>query len=42
MTLALTGSPQDETEPKKATYEKAAAILKTDLARDKYPAAPSP
>jgi hypothetical protein len=29
MTLALTGSTYDETEPKKATYPKAGRIKKT-------------
>jgi len=37
MTLALTGSPHDETEPKKATYVQAVAILMTDFARDSIP-----
>jgi hypothetical protein len=31
-----------KTEPRKATYPKADAIQKSDFARDKYPAAPSP
>ena len=32
--LWLTGSPHDETEPEKATYYEADAMLKSDLARD--------
>jgi hypothetical protein len=34
VTLALTGSPRDETEPIKATYTEADAILMSDHARD--------
>jgi hypothetical protein len=33
MTLALTGNLHDETEPRKATYAEAVAILMTDFAR---------
>jgi hypothetical protein len=40
MTLALKGSPHDETEPKKATYFSADTTkTPSDRARDSYPAA---
>jgi hypothetical protein len=40
MTLALIGSLQGETEPRKATHRGAVATQKTDFAREMYPADP--